>query len=481
MAKHQVVIIGGGFGGLYAAREFRQAEDIEVTLVDRRNFHLFQPLLYQVATGSLSPANIASPLRRIFRRQKNLRVLLGEAVDFAPDQHEVVLKDGSKLKYDSLILAAGSRDFYFGNNEWEQLAPPLKTIEDATQIRRRIFEAFETAERIGEHADPAAWLRFVIVGGGPTGVELAGALAAIAKDVMKGDFRHINPAQAEILLLDGADRVLTSYPEDLSHKAERSLARLGVTVLTGRLVIEIQPDHVIVKRGDQQERINTHTAIWAAGVQGSPLANKLAERTGCPLSRRQSVVVEPDCSIADHPEIFVVGDLAHFQHGREGEQLAAPLPGVAQTAMQEGRYVAKLIKRRLAGQWSGPFVYRDLGNMAVIGRAAAIADLGWTKFSGFPAWLAWLFIHLINLVALENRILVGMQWAWAFFTYNRAARLITGLTWPQHEAADSQAALKHQSATEGGSAHDGRLKQHGNGWHQPQQQRTSQPKGATES
>jgi NADH dehydrogenase len=415
---HQVVVIGGGFGGLYATQSLKRAP-VRVTLLDRRNFHLFQPLLYQVATGGLSPANIATPLREVLKRQKNAQVLLAEATDIDVANRRVLLTDGT-VGYDTLVVATGARHHYFGHYEWEVLAPGLKTIEDATEMRRRILLAFEAAERI---ADPErrAWLTFVVVGAGPTGVELAGTLGEIANDTLRHNFRHINPADAHILLIEGADRVLPPYPPQLSAKAEAALARLGVTVWTKASVTDIQPDGVTIRRGNQTERVATHTVLWAAGVLASPLGGALAKATGAELDRAGRVVVQPDLTLPNHPEIFVIGDLAHVRH-----QSGQPLPGVAPVAIQQGRYVADLIQRRLRGQTLPPFRYRDYGNMATIGRAAAVADLGWIRFSGFFAWLAWLFIHLINLLLFHNKVLVFLQWTVNYFTRNRSARLITG-------------------------------------------------------
>ena len=416
---HHVVIIGGGFGGLYAAKSLKRAP-VRVTVLDRRNFHLFQPLLYQVATGTLSPANIAAPLRAILKRQENVRVLLGEAIDIDVSNRRVVLSDG-ELSYDTLIVAAGVRHHYFGRDEWERLAPGLKTIEDATEMRRRILLAFEAAEREGDPGELRAWLTFVVVGGGPTGVELAGAVGEIARHTLTHDFRAINPADARIVLVEGMDRVLPPYPPTLSARAEAGLNRLGVTVQTGAMVTDIDADAVTIRCGERRERIPTRTILWAAGVQASTLGGVLASATGAAVDRVGRVVVEPDLSVAAHPEVFVIGDLAHFSH-----HTGTPLPGVAPVAMQQGRYVATLIMRRLRGETMPSFRYRDYGSMATIGRAEAVADLGWVQFSGFFAWLAWLFIHLIHLVQFQNRLLVLIQWAWNYFTWNRYARLITG-------------------------------------------------------
>jgi NADH:ubiquinone reductase (H+-translocating) len=417
--QQRIVIIGGGFGGLHAATSLRRA-NVHVTLIDRRNFHLFQPLLYQVATGALSPANIAAPLRDILKKQKNTEVLLAEVVDFDLDNKEVVLTDG-RVPYDTLILAAGVRHHYFGNDAWEVAAPGLKTIEDATEIRRRVLLAFETAER---ETDPEAiekWLTFVVVGGGPTGVELAGALAEIANYTLKNNFRHIDPASAKVILLEGTDRVLPPYPTDLSARAAESLRDLGVTVRTNAVVTDIQPDSVTIRSGDQSETIDAHTVLWGAGIQASPLGRKLAEAAGAELDRAGRIVVQPDLSLPNHPEIFVIGDLANYSH-----QTGKPLPGVAQVAMQQGNYAARVIQARLEGKTLPPFHYRDLGSMATIGRAAAVADLGRLHFSGWIGWMMWLFIHLLYIVQYQSRLLVLIQWGWNYFTRNRAARLITG-------------------------------------------------------
>jgi NADH:quinone reductase (non-electrogenic) len=414
-----VVIIGGGFGGLYAARTLKGAP-VQVTLIDRRNFHLFQPLLYQVATGWLSPADIASPLRVVLKRQRNAQVLLAEATDIDVANRLVILKDG-EVSYDTLIVDTGARYNYFGHPQWETLAPSLKTIEDATEIRRRILSAFEAAERETDPEHVRSWLTFVIVGGGPTGVELAGTLGELAQDTLRHDFRHINPTESRILLVEGADRILPTYAAELSAKATAALARLGVSVHTGAIVTDVQPDAVIIRRNDQSEHIPTRTVLWAAGVQASPLGRILATATGVELDRAGRVMVAPDLSIPNHPDIFVIGDLAHYRN-----QQGQPLPGVAPVAMQQGRYVAELIQQRLRGQTPLPFHYHDRGSMAIVGRAVAVADVRGRRFSGLLAWLAWLFIHLMNLVEFENRLLVVIQWAWNYFTRNRSARLITG-------------------------------------------------------
>jgi len=416
---HHVVIIGGGFGGLYAAKALRRAP-VEVTLIDRRNFHLFQPLLYQVATGALSPGEIASPLRFVLRRSLNTEVLLGEVVDLDVAGRRVILRDG-EAAYDTLIVATGSSHHYFGNDQWEPLAPALKTIEDATEMRRRILLAFEKAEREPDAEARSAWLTFVVVGAGPTGVELAGALGEIANDTLRHDFRHIIPPESRILLLEGGDRVLPAYPTDLSARAEESLIRLGVRPITGAVVTAIDEAGVTVRRGAQEERIAARTVLWAAGVAASPLGRFLAEQGGAQLDRAGRVIVEPDLTIAGHPEILVIGDLANFSH-----QTGKPLPGVAPVAMQEGRYAAELVRQRLAGKTVAAFHYHDKGSLATIGRAAAVADFGRIHMHGMPAWLTWLFVHLLYLVEFDNRLLVLIQWAYNYITRNRGARLITG-------------------------------------------------------
>jgi NADH dehydrogenase len=421
---HRVVIVGGGFGGLQAAMTLRHAP-VEVTLVDRRNFHLFQPLLYQVATGGLSPANIASPLRAVLGGQKNARVLLGEVQGFDVAGRRVLLDKGGTLPYDTLVLATGSSHHYFGHEEWSRIAPGLKTVEDATTIRRRILMAFEEAERAPDGAARQEWMTFVIVGGGPTGVELAGAIGELARWTLRGEFRNIDTSKSRILLVEGGGRILPTYPADLAARAVRSLQRLGAEVMTGALVTGVRPDGVTLKLsgGGQatEERIPSRTVLWAAGVAASPLGKRLAEACGVATDRTGRVPVGPDLTVPGHPEIVVIGDLA-LTKGRDGE----PLPGVAQVAIQEGRYVARHLEARLAGRDTPPFRYRDLGTMATIGRAAAVAVIGPLRLSGYPAWLVWLFIHLTWLVQFENRILVLVQWAWNYLTRNRSARLITG-------------------------------------------------------
>ncbi|HUS04792.1 MAG TPA: NAD(P)/FAD-dependent oxidoreductase [Bryobacteraceae bacterium] len=416
---HKVVIIGGGFGGLYAAKSFAQA-DLQVTVLDRRNFHLFQPLLYQVATGALSPGDIASPLRSILRKQKNTVVLLGEALDVDVDTRTIRLDDGTRLAYDTLIVAAGAQNHYFGNSAWEQFAPGLKTVEEATHIRQRILYAFEAAEREPDPEQRRAWLTFVVVGAGPTGVELAGALGEIANDTLKEDFRFIRPEEARILLLDGSPRVLPPFPPDLSEKAERSLIKLGVRTRTNVKVTNIDPGGVTLTGPKGEEQIASRTVLWAAGVQGASFGRRLAERTGAELDRGGRIVVASDCSIPNHPNILVIGDLAHCK-GKDG----TPLPGVAPTAMQQGRYAARLVQDRIAGKATPPFHYRNKGSLAVIGRASGVAQLGGLHFSGLTAWLLWLFVHLMYLAGFQNRLVVFVRWGFTYITFNRGARLIT--------------------------------------------------------
>jgi NADH:ubiquinone reductase (H+-translocating) len=418
---HRVVIVGGGFGGLSAAKRLKHAP-VQVTLIDRCNYHLFQPLLYQVATGALSPANIASPLRNVLKNQKNTRVLLAEATRIDAAGRRVILSDGQIL-YDSLIVATGSSHQYFGHDEWEKFAPGLKTVDDATDMRRRILLAFEAAEREADPAKLSAWMTFVVVGAGPTGVELAGALGEIAHDTLQHDFRHINPSETRILLVEATERVLPPYPPSLSEAARRMLTRLGVTVRTGAMVMNVEEHAVTIRENGRVEAIPTRTVLWAAGVLASPLGSALAEGAGATVDRVGRVIVQQDLTLPGHPEIFVIGDLANFSH-----QTGKPLPGVAQPAIQAGRYAAETIQKRLRGEGKKvqPFHYHDKGSLATIGRAAAVADLGWLQLSGLPAWVIWLFVHLLYIVEFQNRLLVLMQWAWLYITYNRSARLITG-------------------------------------------------------
>ncbi len=431
--QKRVIIVGGGFGGLRAARSLRRA-NVDVTLIDRRNFHLFQPLLYQVATGGLSPANIASPIRSILRHQKNVNVLLGtvgpvnpvgktiEVESVEPGESQIQRRT---LKYDWLIVAAGATHSYFGHDDWEAIAPGLKTIEDATEIRGRVFAAFEAAEHEQDAQRRAELMTFVIVGGGPTGVELAGAIAELARMTLRLDFRNINPPDARIILVDGQDRMLATFPPELSQKAHASLQRLGVEIQTGMMVTAIHKDRVeLVSEGrpkPNRTSIASRTVLWAAGVAAVPLGKTIAAAAGIETDRAGRVPVQQDLSVAGFPDLFVIGDLASFTH-----QTGKPLPGVAPVAMQQGKYVGRLITQKLQGKSSPkPFVYRDQGSMATIGRSAAVADLGWMKCSGLVAWLLWIFVHIMSIAQYQNRVLVFMQWAWNYVTFNRSARLIT--------------------------------------------------------
>jgi len=415
---HRVVILGGGFGGLYAAKKLRHAP-VDLTLIDRRNFHLFQPLMYQVATGSLSPGEIAAPLRAVLRRQKNTRVLLGDAVYLDAENRRVILADGA-VPYDTLIVATGSRSTYFGHDAWQSVAPGLKSIEEATAVRRKILYAFEAAEREADPDRRRAWLTFVIVGGGATGVELAGALAEIARDTLRHDFRSIHPEESRILLFEGGPRILQAFPEDLSEAAERSLIHLGVRPRTQVRVTGINSEGVTIETPSGPDRIATRTVLWAAGVTASEFGTVLAKSTGVALTRQGQVQVSPDLTIPGHPEIFVIGDLAYLEY--DGK----PLPGLAPVAMQQGRYAADAIVERLRGRTPEPFHYFNKGNLAVIGRLAGVADFGRLRFHGLLAWLLWLFVHLMYIVEFQNRLTIFIHWGFLYLTFDRGARLITG-------------------------------------------------------
>jgi len=410
MQRPRIVILGGGFGGLYAARELRRV-DADVTVVDRRNFHLFQPLLYQVATAALNPSDIAAPIRSILRRQKNVSVILGEATSIDAGARIVKLADG-EVAYDYLIVATGATHSYFAHPEWERDAPGLKTIEDALEIRRRVLLAFEEAERETDPDLQRAWLTFVVVGAGATGAELAGALSEIARQTMLRDFRRINPSSARVILVEGKERVLPTYPPDLSAKAEAQLRRLGVEVITNAVVTSLDDREVCLG----EHTIPARTVLWAAGVEASPVAKSL----GVELDRAGRVVVQPDLTIAGHPEVFVIGDLAATR-----KEDGSPIPGVAPAAIQEGVHTARNIARAIEGQPLRRFHYRDKGSLATIGRAAAVAEVGRVHISGFVAWVAWLVIHIFFLIGFRNRLLVLLEWAWAYLTYQRGARLIT--------------------------------------------------------
>ena len=433
---HRVVIVGGGFAGLYAARKLGKDKAVEVTLIDRRNYHLFQPLLYQVATGALSPGDIAQPLRAILRHCKNTRVILGEAVGLDPAARRVTLSDEGTVDYDTLIVATGARHAYFGHDEWAELAPGLKTIEDATDMRRRILIAYEAAEREADPARRAEWMTFTVVGGGPTGVELAGALGEISNDTLRRDFRSILPSDARVLLVEALDRVLPTYPAGLSKSARRQLEHLGVTVRTGTRVTSIDEGGItVVVHGDGAEagdpatdlteRIPTRTVLWAAGVQASSFGRKVADALDVEVDRAGRVPVDADLSVPGHPEVLILGDLAVTKRpdGR-------PVPGVAPAAIQEGTYAAESILRRVHGRTSEPFRYQDRGDVAVIGRLSGVADIRWMgrfgRMSGFLAWGMWLGVHILYLIGFANRLVVLIRWAWSFLTHGRGTRLITG-------------------------------------------------------
>jgi NADH dehydrogenase len=427
----RVVIIGGGFGGLYAARALRNAP-VQVTLIDRRNHHVFQPLLYQVASAALSPGDIASPIRWILRRQRNVDVLLAEAVAIDASRRAITLRSGADFFYDFLIVACGATHAYFGHDEWQAVAPGLKSLEDALEIRRRVLLAFERAEAACARASASgaafaeasapkppdegtcqALLTFVVIGGGPTGVELAGALAEISRQSLARDFRHFDPGSARIVLVEAGPALLAAFPPSLQQSARRDLERLGVEVRTGAAVTGVAPGRVHLGA----DAIDAETVLWAAGVAASPLGATL----GAPLDRAGRVSVLPDLTIPGHPEVFVIGDLASIA-GAGGRQL----PGVAQVAIQTGRHAARNIQRAIAGKPHAPFRYRDLGTMATIGRASAVADFGWLRLTGWFGWVAWLFVHILNLIGFRNRLVVLTQWAWAYFSYQRSIRLITG-------------------------------------------------------
>jgi NADH dehydrogenase len=410
--RPRVVIIGGGFAGLYLAKTLAN-RPVDVVLIDRNNHHLFQPILYQVATAAISPGQIATPIRSVLRSAANIEVLLAEASRVDVAAKTVHLADGSSLEYDYLAVAAGARHSYFGRPQWEVIAPGLKSLEDALEIRRRVLLAFENAER---EVDPVArqrLLTFVVIGGGPTGVELAGALAEIRRFALRRDFRRIDPRDATVMLLEGGPRLLPSYPPHLSQKAKDSLRALGVDVRTETMVTEVEPGHLTAANW----RIPAATVIWAAGNQASPLAASL----GAPLDRQGRVVVEPDCTIPGRPEVFVLGDTAAYCHQEGGESL----PGVCPVALQMGRYAGRAILADVAGRPRRRFHYRDKGQLAVIGRGRGVADIGRAETSGFLAWFLWIFVHIFFLIGFRNRIVVMIEWAWAYFTFQRGARLIT--------------------------------------------------------
>ena len=408
----RVVIVGGGFGGLAVARGLRR-DKVRVTLIDRQNHHLFQPLLYQVATAALSPADIAEPLRQIVSRQANCEVLL-EDVQAVDAVNKRLRTDSGEISYDYLVLAAGTRHSYFGHGEWEKFAPGLKSLDDALELRRRMLLAFELAEKTTDDTVRSAAMTFVIIGGGPTGVEMAGAIAEIAKETLLHDFRHIDSSHARVILIDAAPQVLTSFGPELGESARRQLFDIGVEVRVSTHVAEVTASGVTLQNG---EHLAAHTIVWAAGNAASPLGASL----GVPLDKAGRVLVQPDCSIPGHPEVFVIGDMAHF--APDG---GSPLPGLAPVAVQQGRHTAMNLRKLLAGGWTEPFTYFDKGSMATIGRYRAVADAGFMRFTGFPAWCAWLFIHLIFLVSFRSKIGVVLSWGYTYLVFGRKARLITG-------------------------------------------------------
>jgi NADH dehydrogenase len=425
---HRVVIIGGGFGGLQAAQGLKRA-NVEITLIDRRNFHLFQPLSYQVATGALSPGEVAYPLRSIFKRNRNVRVLLAEVAGFDLDRREVILRSAGGLPapepvpYDTLIVAGGSHYSYFGHDEWREHAAEVKSLESALTVRGRILSAFEAAELETSPERREEWLTFAVVGAGPTGVEMAGQIAELAQDTLRGDFRSADPGSGRVLLVEAADRVLTGFPESLSAKAERSLGKLGVTPVLDSTVVDVDETGLTIRDADgATQRVPARTVVWAAGVTASGLASALAAATGADQDRTGRVTVEPDLTLPGHPEVFALGDMVRVR-GDDGSPVT--LPGVAPVAMQMGRYAAKAVGARLKGRTAPPFRYRDKGNLATIGRAAAVADLKGLRLSGFLAWMTWLLVHLFYLVGSQNRLLVVIRWSISFATRGRGTRLIT--------------------------------------------------------
>jgi NADH:ubiquinone reductase (H+-translocating) len=426
---HRVVVIGGGFGGLLATKHLARAP-VEVTLIDRRNFHLFQPLTYQLATGALSPAEVCYPLRAIFKRRRNVRVLLGEVTEIDLDARELRLQPGAgdegpvTIPYDSLVASGGSHYSYFGHDEWQEVAPEVKSLESALSVRRRLLSAFEAAELETDEERRRGLLSFVVVGAGPTGVEMAGQIAELSRDTLRHDFREIDPREGRVLLLEMADRVLGGFPPSLSRKAVRSLEHLGVTPLLQHRVVDIDREAVTVQAHDRgTERIPAQTVIWAAGVTASGLAARLGKQAEAEVDRAGRVLVEPDLTLPGHPEVFAIGDMVRVR-AEDGSTQA--LPGLAPVAMQEGRYAGKAIRARLRGKTPPPFHYRDKGNLATIGRSRAVADLHWIRLSGFLAWVTWLGVHLWYLIGFQNRLLVFIRWSFSFFTRGRGARIISG-------------------------------------------------------
>ena len=422
-----MVVVGGGFGGLQAVHHLRRA-GVEVTLIDRRNFHLFQPLSYQVATGALSETEVCFPLRWIFRRRQDVRVLMGDVTEFDLEGRAVTVEPGAgeggplSIPYDSLVVAGGSRYSYFGHDEWEAHAHEVKSLESALHVRSQILSAFEAAELETDEERRRAWLTFVIVGAGPTGVEMAGQIAELANDTVRREFRYMDPRMTRVLLVEMADRILTSFPPQLSAKAARSLENLGVTPLLQHTVVDIDDESVTIEaHGGGSEHIPARTVIWAAGVTASSMARRLGEATGAEVDRAGRVSVASDLTLPGHPEVFAMGDMVRVT-GEDGEP--QELLGVAPVAMQEGRYVAKALRSRLRGREVEPFRYRDKGNVATIGRSRAVADVKGLKVSGFPAWVLWLLIHIWYLIGFQNRVLVLIRWSFSFFTRGRGGRVI---------------------------------------------------------
>jgi NADH dehydrogenase len=426
-SRRRVVVVGGGFGGLQAVRKLRGAA-VDVTLVDRQNFHLFQPLVYQVATGALSAAEVAAPLRAVLKRQRNVRVVLAEVSGFDLERRQVVLDhlpNGAReerLEYDTLVVAGGSRYSYFGHDDWRERAPELKSLAGALDIRNRILTAFEAAEVEPDEERRRSWLTFVVVGGGPTGVEMAGQIAELARETLRRDFRQIDTGSARVLLVEMADRILTGFPPSLSHKAERALEKLGVTPLVGHMVVDVGSASVAIRSpSGEVEDVGGNTVIWAAGVAASPLAAALASVNGSQVDRAGRLTVTANLTLPDHPEVFAIGDMVRLA---QSDGTIVALPGVAPVAMPEGRYVAQVIRNRLSGRPTKDFRYVDKGNLATIGRSKAVADVKGIRLAGFPAWVTWLVVHLFYLIGFQNRLLVVTRWIFSFLTHGRGARII---------------------------------------------------------
>src|SRR5918999_142216 len=418
--RHRVVIVGGGFGGVYAARALRRAP-VDVVLIDRRNFHTFSPMLYQAATGAVAPSEVSQPLRAMLRRQRNARVILGEVIDLDAAQRQLRLTDGTSIDYDSLIVATGTQPSYFGHEDWSEHAPGLKTLEDATELRRRALVAFETAERETDAERRRAWMTLVVVGGGPTGVELAGALAELAGQTMRNEFRSIDPREARVVLVEAVDEILPGWPEFLRAAARQHLEELGVEVRTGTRVEDVDPTHVEVRAGEDVERIETRTAFWAAGVRPSAFGRRVARALAAPTDRVGRIVVEPDLSVSGHPEVFVIGDLAAISRP-DGE----PVPDVAQKGIQGGKHAARVIADRLRDRPAPTFRYFDWGDLAMVGRFRVVARFPFLALTGFVAWVSWLGVHLFYLNGIQTRLVVSLRWLWTLFTNGRGSRLITG-------------------------------------------------------